>query len=62
MNNKGTQALLSSDVGVIKEIVSRCSISISTTDIDGVNKLNLPVDSVLPLAKKAVIPVVKAVP
>jgi polysaccharide pyruvyl transferase WcaK-like protein len=48
MNNKGTQALFSSDVSVIKEIVDKSSISVSTTDIPGVRRLNLPVEKVLP--------------
>jgi polysaccharide pyruvyl transferase WcaK-like protein len=49
MNNKGTQALLSSDVLVLKEIVNDdVSISVSTTDVEGVKKLGLPIDTVLP--------------
>jgi polysaccharide pyruvyl transferase WcaK-like protein len=49
MNNKGTQALLSSDVLVLKEIVrDDISISVSTTDVEGVKKLHLPIDAVLP--------------
>lgn len=49
MNNKGTQALLSSDVFVLKEIVKDDnSISVSTTDVEGVKRLGLPIDAVLP--------------
>ena len=49
MNNKGTQALLSSDVFVLKEIVKDdVSISVSTTDVEGVKRLGLPIDAVLP--------------
>jgi colanic acid/amylovoran biosynthesis protein len=48
MNNKGTQALVSSDVFVIKEIVNGSSVTLSTTDVDGVERLNLPVEKVLP--------------
>ena len=36
MNNKGTQALFSSDVAIIKEISSDASVSVSTPDISGV--------------------------
>jgi polysaccharide pyruvyl transferase WcaK-like protein len=48
MNNKGTQALISSDVSVVKKIVKDSSVTLSTTDVDGVKKLKLPVDKVLP--------------
>ena len=49
MNNKGTQALLSSDVFVLKEIVKDdVYISVSTTDVEGVKRLGLPIDAVLP--------------
>ena len=50
LNNKGTQALLASDFFVINKIVEGASISVSTTDIDGVTRLNLPFDAVLPPA------------
>jgi polysaccharide pyruvyl transferase WcaK-like protein len=50
LNNKGTQALLASDFFVIKKIVKGSSISVSTTDIEGVTRLNLPFDVVLPPA------------
>ena len=49
MNNKGTQALFCSDVCVVKNIPgSDIFTSVSTTDIDGVRKLNLPLEAVLP--------------
>jgi polysaccharide pyruvyl transferase WcaK-like protein len=48
MNNKGTQALISSDVSVVKKIVKDSSVTLSTTDVDGVKKLKLPVEKVLP--------------
>jgi len=48
MNNKGTQALLKSDVNLIKEILGNVYISVSTNDVEGVRKLNLPLDDVLP--------------
>ncbi len=48
MNNKGTQALIGSDVHVIKEIVPYASISVSTTDVDGVKRLDLDIQNVLP--------------
>ena len=48
MNNKGTQALISSDVSVIKEIANDALISVSTTDIAGVKKLDLPLNKILP--------------
>lgn len=49
MNNKGTQALLKSDIAVIKEIFNgKVHFSVSTTDVEGVRRLNLPLDAVLP--------------
>jgi len=48
MSNRGTQALLTSDVFVIKEMLKSASICVSTGDITGVKKLNLPIESVLP--------------
>jgi len=48
MNNKGTQALIGSDIHVIRETVPNSSISVSTTDVDGVKQLNPHLDSVLP--------------
>jgi polysaccharide pyruvyl transferase WcaK-like protein len=48
MNNKGTQALICSDVSVLHEAFEGISISVSTTDIDGVKKLNLPLNRVSP--------------
>jgi len=48
MNNKGTQALLSTDIFILKEIVKDVFISVSTTDMNGVKKLGLPIDMVSP--------------
>jgi polysaccharide pyruvyl transferase WcaK-like protein len=48
MNNKGTQALINSDVSVLREAIEDISISVSTTDITGVKKLDLPLSRVLP--------------
>ena len=49
MNNKGTQALLCSDVSCLKELLKNgVSISVLTTDIEGVKKLGLPLDEVFP--------------
>ncbi len=49
MNNKGTQALFNSDVYVIQGLPeTEISVTVSTTDIEGVKKLNLPLDAVLP--------------
>jgi polysaccharide pyruvyl transferase WcaK-like protein len=49
MNNKGTQALLSSDVFILKETIKGdTSIAVSTTDVEGVKRLSLPIDAVLP--------------
>ena len=48
MNNKGTQALICSDVSVLHKAFKGISITVSTTDIDGVEKLNLPVKRVSP--------------
>jgi polysaccharide pyruvyl transferase WcaK-like protein len=47
MSNKGTQALLESDISIIGK-VTQGKITISTTDIEGVSKLNLNVEAVLP--------------
>src|SRR4030042_746380 len=49
MANKGTQALLCSDVAIIRSIAGDdVAISVSTTDIAGVRKLGLPLAAVLP--------------
>jgi len=49
MNNKGTQALFKSDVYAINDIVNNeVFISVSTTDIEGVKRLNLSLNAVLP--------------
>ena len=50
LNNKGTQALLASDYFVVNDSVKGSSVSVSTTDIRGVNRLDLPFDVVLPPA------------
>jgi colanic acid/amylovoran biosynthesis protein len=43
MSNKGTQALLKSDDFALRELVDgEVSLSVSTTDIEGVRRLNLP--------------------
>ena len=48
MSNKGTQALLKSDDSALREIVDgEVSLSVSTTDIDGVKHLNLPKSTVI---------------
>ncbi|MGD6809021.1 MAG: polysaccharide pyruvyl transferase family protein [Candidatus Bathyarchaeia archaeon] len=47
MNNKGTQALFASDVSIIKEVDRDADVSVSTTDIEGVNKMKLPLNRVL---------------
>jgi len=48
MNNKGTQALFKSDVYAISDTVkNEVFISVSTTDIEGVKRLNLPLNAVL---------------
>jgi polysaccharide pyruvyl transferase WcaK-like protein len=48
MNNKGTQALFASDVAIIKEVDKTADVSVSTTDIEGVNKMKLPLSQILP--------------
>lgn len=48
MDNKGTQALLISDVYLLKKFFEDPSISVSTTDIEGTKKLNLPVEKIVP--------------
>ena len=48
MNNKGAQALLKSDVSIIKEVLKDVDVMISTTDIEGVKRLNLCVTKILP--------------
>ena len=48
MSNKGTQALLKSDDSALREIVDgEVSLSVSTTDIEGVKHLNLPKSTVI---------------
>ena len=47
MSNKGSQALLKSDVSIIEEVLgASVSISVSTNDIQGVKKLNLPLNGI----------------
>lgn len=48
MANKGTQALISSDVSIISKLANPVCISISTSDVAGVQNLRLPVNEVLP--------------
>jgi len=49
MANKGTQALLVSDVSVLREAAAgQVELSVSATDVDGVRQLGLPVKTVLP--------------
>jgi polysaccharide pyruvyl transferase WcaK-like protein len=49
MANKGTQALLMSDVSIIRETTSNdVDLSVSTTDVEGVKRLRLPLNAVLP--------------
>jgi colanic acid/amylovoran biosynthesis protein len=49
MTNKGTEALLRSDVVSIRQIVGDVFLSVSTTDVRGVESLDLPVSRVLPV-------------
>jgi len=49
MANKGTQALLMSDISVIKDVLKgNVAFSVSTTDVEGVSQLHLPLEAVLP--------------
>jgi len=49
MNNKGAEALFKTDIAVMKEIFKdKVSFSVSTTDVEGVRRLNLPLDAILP--------------
>jgi colanic acid/amylovoran biosynthesis protein len=48
MANKGTQALLKSDIYALREIVMNPEISVSTTDVKEVQRLNLPLTRILP--------------
>jgi colanic acid/amylovoran biosynthesis protein len=49
MANKGTQALLISDVSLMKNVLNGIvAFSVSTTDVKGVKRLNLPLDAVVP--------------
>ena len=49
MDNKGSEVLLRSDVSVIKEVMKGdVSLSVSTVNVEGVKKLNLPLNAVLP--------------
>jgi colanic acid/amylovoran biosynthesis protein len=48
MSNKGTQALLKSDDSAIRSILDgEVSLSVSTTDIEGVKQLNLPKSTII---------------
>jgi len=48
MCNKGTQALFKSDIQIINSITSDVSLSVSTTDAEGVRRLGLPLQAILP--------------
>jgi colanic acid/amylovoran biosynthesis protein len=49
MNNKGTQALLKSDVAILRENFGpETNVSVLTTDVGGVKRMNLPLQSVFP--------------
>jgi len=48
MDNKGTQALLMSDVYLLKKFFKDSLISVSTTDVEGTKKLNLPLEKIVP--------------
>jgi polysaccharide pyruvyl transferase WcaK-like protein len=49
MANMGTQALLKSDVNIIRDIFNEnVSVSVSTADVPGVRSLDLPVDAIFP--------------
>jgi colanic acid/amylovoran biosynthesis protein len=49
MDNKGSEVLLRSDIFVIKEIMKgEVHVSVSTVNVKGVKKLNLPLNAVLP--------------
>lgn len=49
MANKGTQALLESDISMIREIFNNdVTISVSTADVQGVKRLSLTADGVFP--------------
>jgi colanic acid/amylovoran biosynthesis protein len=49
MANKGTQALLMSDISVIRSVLDdNVVLYVSTVDVEGANRLDLPVDAVLP--------------
>ncbi len=49
MANKGTQALLRCDISLIAKIVlDKVAFAVSTTDVQGVRKLNLPLAAVFP--------------
>jgi polysaccharide pyruvyl transferase WcaK-like protein len=47
MTNKGTQALMKSDDIAVREIVGDVSLSVSTADVEGVRRLNLPEDTAI---------------
>jgi polysaccharide pyruvyl transferase WcaK-like protein len=50
MDNKGSEVLLRSDIAVIKEIVKDdVSISVSTVNVEGIRRLNLPLTAILPM-------------
>jgi polysaccharide pyruvyl transferase WcaK-like protein len=49
MKNKGTQALLESDVRILRENFGvDTSVSVSTTDVDGVRRMRLPLKRIFP--------------
>lgn len=49
MDNKGSEVLLRSDIAVVREILKgEVSLSVSTVNVEGIRRLNLPLNAVLP--------------
>ena len=49
MDNKGSEVLLRSDISVVREVLTdKVSLSVSTVNVEGIKKLNLPLNSVVP--------------
>ena len=46
MTNKGTEALIRTDVDILKELLGGGIVNVSTTDTEGTLRLKIPCDNV----------------
>ncbi len=49
MTNKGTEALIRTDIDTLKDLLDGGIVNVSTTDVDGTLRLKIPCDNVYPV-------------